>query len=198
MGSKKKPFYRIVAADSRNARDGRFIETLGYYDPMTEPANVNIKEDLIFKWMERGAQPSKNTESILRKAGIVKKWALLKQGVSMEQLEAKYEELTAKETPPMSTEEREKKVQAKAAAKEAEVPSGAEAQVEAEAPAEAEAAPKEEAPAEAPAEAEAAPKEESPAEAPAEADAAPEDEAKTEEPAAQAPAEAEDETKKES
>ena len=147
MGSKKKPFYRIVAADSRNARDGRFIETLGYYDPMTEPASVNIKEDLVFKWMERGAQPSKNTESILRSAGIVKKWSLLKQGVSRDQLDAKYEELKAKETPPISAEERRKKVEAReAAAKEAEAPS--EAPGEAEAKAESEAAPEEEAPAE--------------------------------------------------
>lgn len=137
MGSKKKPFYRIVAADSRNARDGRFIETLGYYDPMTEPANVSIKEDLVFKWMERGAQPSKNTEVILRNAGIVKKWALLKQGVSRDQLDAKYEDLKAAETQPMSREERQQRANAKkAAAEEAAAGAAAEKQPgEAETPA---------------------------------------------------------------
>ena len=121
MGSKKKPFYRIVATDSRNPRDGRFIETLGYYDPMTEPANVNIQEDLIFKWMERGARPTKNTESILRNAGIVKKWALLKQGVSREQLDVKFEELKASETPPMSADERTSKAKAEEATAEVAV-----------------------------------------------------------------------------
>lgn len=115
MGSKKRPFYRIVAADSRNARDGRFIETLGYYNPMTDPADVNIKEDLVFKWMERGAQPSKNTESILRNAGVIKKWSLLKTGVSKDELENKYEELRANETPPLSAAERSQKAEAKKA-----------------------------------------------------------------------------------
>ena len=119
MGSKKRPFYRIVATDSRMPRDGRFIETLGYYDPMRSPAIVNIKEELVFKWMERGAQPSDNTERILRNAGVLKKWSLLKQGVSREDLETKYEELKANETPPMDRAERERKSAAKAEAKAA-------------------------------------------------------------------------------
>ena len=119
MGSKKRPFYRIVATDSRMPRDGRFIETLGYYDPMRSPANVNIKEELVFKWMERGAQPSDKTERILRNAGVLKKWSLLKQGVSREDLEAKYEALKANETPPMDRAEREEKRAAKAEAKAA-------------------------------------------------------------------------------
>jgi small subunit ribosomal protein S16 len=116
MGSKKRPFYRIVATDSRMPRDGRFIETLGYYDPMSNPVNVNIREDLVFKWMERGARPSDNTERILRNSGVLKKWSLLKQGVPRDQIETKYEELKASETPPMDGVEREKKRAAKAAA----------------------------------------------------------------------------------
>jgi small subunit ribosomal protein S16 len=115
MGSKKRPFYRIVATDSRNPRDGRFIETLGYYNPITEPPDINIKEDLVFKWMERGAIPSGNTESLLRRAGTMKKWSLLKSGVSAEELDAKYEELKSKETAPMSPEERQSKLEAKKA-----------------------------------------------------------------------------------
>jgi small subunit ribosomal protein S16 len=117
MGSKKRPFYRIIATDSRNARDGRFIETLGYYNPITDPPDINIKEELIFKWMQRGAIPSVNTESLLRRMGVMKKWALLQQGVPAEQVESKYEELKAKETAPMSAEERGRKREAAAEAK---------------------------------------------------------------------------------
>jgi small subunit ribosomal protein S16 len=120
MGSKRRPFYRIIATDSRNPRDGRFIETLGYYDPMKDPADVKVKEDLLFEWMRRGAQPTDNTERILRNIGVMKKWSLLKQGVSAEELEAKYEELKSTETPPMAPAEREKKAAAKKAAAEAE------------------------------------------------------------------------------
>lgn len=113
MGSKKRPFYRIIATDSRSPRDGRFIETLGYYNPMTQPADVNIKEDLVLKWLHNGAVVTGNTESLLRDAGIMKKFALMKQGVPEDQLDAKIEELNAKETPPMSVEERQMKAAAK-------------------------------------------------------------------------------------
>ena len=58
MGAKKRPFYRIVAADSRSPRDGRFIELLGTYNPCTNPAQVNLKEEEILKWLNNGAQPS--------------------------------------------------------------------------------------------------------------------------------------------
>ena len=120
MGSKKRPFYRIITTDSRNPRDGRFIETLGYYNPMTDPADIKIKEDLVYKWMERGAQPTETTEQLLRMTGVMKKWSLLKQGVSRDELEAKFEELKLKETPPVSAEEKEEKANAKKEAAEAE------------------------------------------------------------------------------
>lgn len=58
MGSKRKPFYRIVVADSRMPRDGRFIEEVGYYNPLTNPDEVKLEEDKIFEWLEKGAQPS--------------------------------------------------------------------------------------------------------------------------------------------
>jgi len=139
MGSKKRPFYRIVATDSRNARDGRFIETLGYYNPISDPPDISIKEDLVFKWMERGAIPSENTESLLRRMGVMKKWALLQKGVPTDQLDAKVDELRSKETSPMSAEERARKEEAAAAAKlKAEEKEAAE-KAEAEAPAAAEA-----------------------------------------------------------
>ena len=163
MGSKKKPFYRIIATDSRMPRDGRFIETLGYYNPMTEPADIKIKEDLVFKWMQRGAVPTTSTEQILRSTGVMKKWSLLKRGVSPEELDAKYEELKAGETQPMDPAARAEKKAAKKAAVEAEAASETEAPVakapaaepEAEKPAEAEAEKPAEAEAEKPAEAEA-------------------------------------------
>ncbi len=150
MGSKKRPFYRIVAADSRSPRDGRFIETLGTYNPMTKDAELTVKEELVFKWLGHGAIPSENARGLLRRAGTLKKWSLVKQGVSLEDLDAKVEELKAKETKGKSPEERaaekeaaKKKVEAEAAAKakaEAEAAAAAEAEAKAAEAAEAEAA----------------------------------------------------------
>ncbi len=91
MGSKKKPFYRIVATDSRMPRDGRFIETLGYYNPMTEPPDIQVHEDVVFKWFERGATPSENVASLLRRVGCLQKWDLMQAGVAGEELNLKVE-----------------------------------------------------------------------------------------------------------
>ncbi|MDF9866458.1 small subunit ribosomal protein S16 [Bacilli bacterium PM5-3] len=73
MGAKQKPFYRIVAADSRSPRDGRIIETVGTYDPNTTPATVNVNEEVAFKWLENGAQPTDTVRSILSSVGLMKK-----------------------------------------------------------------------------------------------------------------------------
>lgn len=80
MGAKKAPFYRVVAADARSPRDGRFIEELGYYNPKTEPATVSLKEEEIMKWLNNGAQPTDTVRSLLSKAGIMTKFAEQKQG----------------------------------------------------------------------------------------------------------------------
>lgn len=72
MGAKKNPFYRIVVADSRSPRDGRFIEAIGYYDPTTVPANVKINEESALKWLSEGAIPSDTVRNLLSKAGIMK------------------------------------------------------------------------------------------------------------------------------
>ena len=72
MGAKKAPFYRIVVADSRYPRDGRFIEEVGYYNPMTDPATVKIEEEKVQKWLASGAQPTETVKSILTKSGIIK------------------------------------------------------------------------------------------------------------------------------
>jgi len=74
MGRKKAPFYRIVAADSRSPRDGRFIETVGYYDPMKKPAVLEVDVEKALKWLINGAQPSDTARSLLRKAGVMKKF----------------------------------------------------------------------------------------------------------------------------
>ena len=80
MGAKKAPFYRIVAADSRAPRDGRFIELLGTYDPRTNPAKVTIKEEEVLKWLNNGTQPSDTVKNLLSKEGIIKKFADSKSG----------------------------------------------------------------------------------------------------------------------
>ena len=70
MGAKKRPSYRIVAADSRSPRDGAFIETVGFYDPITDPATINVNLDRARHWIEYGAQPTDTVRSILRRAGV--------------------------------------------------------------------------------------------------------------------------------
>ena len=74
LGAKKSPFYRIVVADSRFPRDGRFIEIVGHYDSTTEPAVVKIEEDKAIDWLQKGAQPTDTVRNLLSKAGILKKW----------------------------------------------------------------------------------------------------------------------------
>ena len=73
LGTKSKPFWRIVVADSRMPRDGRFVEEIGYYDPKSNPAKYNVKEDRAKYWLSVGAQPSEVVASILKRNGISKK-----------------------------------------------------------------------------------------------------------------------------
>ena len=71
MGAKKTPFYRIVVADSRYPRDGRFIEEIGTYNPLTEPASINVNADRAQEWIKNGAQPTDTVRGILKKAGVL-------------------------------------------------------------------------------------------------------------------------------
>lgn len=71
MGAKKKPFYRIVVADSRAARDGKFIEILGTYDPLKDPAEVKINEEKAKKWISDGAKPTDTVRALLKKQNII-------------------------------------------------------------------------------------------------------------------------------
>lgn len=79
MGAKKRPFYRVVVADSRSPRDGRFIETLGHYDSTTEPAVIKIDEEKAIEWLQKGAQPTDTVKNLFSKTGILKKWDEVKR-----------------------------------------------------------------------------------------------------------------------
>ena len=70
MGAKKNPFYRIVVADSRSPRDGRFIEEIGYYDPLKDPAVIKVDEAKAAEWLSKGAQMTETAKALLKKAGV--------------------------------------------------------------------------------------------------------------------------------
>ena len=71
MGMKKMPFYRVVVADERSPRDGRFIEEIGYYNPMTEPATIKIDAEKAQTWLKNGAQPTDTARTLLKKSGVI-------------------------------------------------------------------------------------------------------------------------------
>lgn len=73
MGAKKAPFYRVVVADSRSPRDGRFIEEVGFYDPMKEPVEIKLDAEKIQKWIGNGAQPTDTVRALLIKSGVISK-----------------------------------------------------------------------------------------------------------------------------
>lgn len=73
LGDKKTPFYRVIVADSRSPRDGKFIDIIGTYNPLTEPAEIKIDADKAQKWIASGAQPTETAKSLLVKSGIIKK-----------------------------------------------------------------------------------------------------------------------------
>ncbi|MGI6686672.1 MAG: 30S ribosomal protein S16 [Bacillota bacterium] len=75
MGAKKAPFYRVVVADSRSPRDGRFIEEIGFYNPTKQPEEYQINEEKALKWLSEGAAPSDTVKALFRKAGLLKKFA---------------------------------------------------------------------------------------------------------------------------
>ncbi len=71
MGAHKKPFYRVVVADARNSRDGRFIEEIGLYNPLADPAEIKIDGEKAKKWLDNGAQPTDTVKALLKKSGII-------------------------------------------------------------------------------------------------------------------------------
>jgi len=90
-GAKKKPSYRVVVADSRTPRDGRFIEIVGHYNPRTEPATVKIHEDRVLHWLSVGAQPTDTVKKLLHNLGTLDRFARLKEGADLEALLAEAE-----------------------------------------------------------------------------------------------------------
>lgn len=86
VGAKKQPSYRIVAADRESPRDGRFLEILGFYNPRTTPTTIQLKEDRIYDWLSKGAQPSDSVLSVLRQAGAWERYQRFKAGESLETL----------------------------------------------------------------------------------------------------------------
>lgn len=99
VGSKKQPSYRIVVADVRSPRDGRNIEVIGFYNPRTEPATMQVQEDRALHWLSVGAQPSDTVKYILTELGTIDRLARLHKGEALEALVAEAEAELAKRTP---------------------------------------------------------------------------------------------------
>lgn len=95
MGKKHIPLYKIVAADARSPRDGRFIESVGHYNPHTEPMLITFKEDRVLYWLNNGAKPTETVKSLLRKEGVMMKFRLSKSKVSAEKIEEKMNQFAA-------------------------------------------------------------------------------------------------------
>ena len=89
MGRKKRPFYRLIVTDSRNRRDGAYLENLGHYDPFVDPFEINLHQDEILDWLRKGATMSDTAKSLIKREGILYRWELERQGVEGAELEAK-------------------------------------------------------------------------------------------------------------
>ena len=119
LGSMKRPFYRLVVIDSRDRRDGRYIENLGTYNPIPKTAEVSLREDRILHWLGQGAQISNTAASLMREAGVLEKFHLLRGGVAPADLAERLAEHQAKlpRSAGGKLNRAEKKAQKKAASK---------------------------------------------------------------------------------
>ena len=97
LGRKKRPFYRVVAIDSRFKRDGREIERLGWYDPIQDNNSCNLNEERVLHWLNEGAKPSETVQGLFRRNGLSYKWHLSKQGLKDEDIEKLLEEWKERE-----------------------------------------------------------------------------------------------------
>jgi len=86
VGLRNQPSYRIVAADKEKPRDGRFLEILGFYNPRTEPSTIEVKEDRVYHWLSKGAQPSESVEKLFNQVGLLDRFNRLKAGESEDTL----------------------------------------------------------------------------------------------------------------
>jgi small subunit ribosomal protein S16 len=103
VGGKKQPSYRIVAADIEHPRDGRFLEILGFYNPRTQPATIELVEDRIFDWISKGAQPSESVARLFQTAGLTGRLERFKAGESLETLLAEAKAAQEARTPSPKT-----------------------------------------------------------------------------------------------
>jgi len=117
MGNTNRPFYRLVAIDTRSRRDGRAIQELGWYDPLRKPAAVEFKEEPILAWLQRGAEPSPTVRELLREKGMLLKHELMQKGASAAEATASVVAALEKKPAPKAKRQRpSKKAQAKAGA----------------------------------------------------------------------------------
>jgi len=133
VGSKKQPSFRVVVADSRAPRDGRFIEEIGFYNPRTEPETLRIDEERALHWLKVGAQPTDSAARLLRTWGTMDRFERLKQGESLEDLLAEAEgakEEEAEEAPPAEEPEEKSEEEAPEAEEEIEEPKAEEPEAE--------------------------------------------------------------------
>ena len=117
MGKKKQPIYKIVAADSRSPRDGKFIEAVGLYNPLTKPHTVDLKDERINYWLDNGAQPTNTVKSLLNQNGITLKRDLVKRRFSEERVETELKDWQNKKEAAQQSKVKKKKLSAKQKAK---------------------------------------------------------------------------------
>ena len=99
VGLKGQPSYRIVAADKENARDGRFLEILGFYNPRTNPSTITLKEDRVYHWMKNGAQPTEAVAQVFKTIGVMERFDRFKKGEAADVLAQEGLEAATKLTP---------------------------------------------------------------------------------------------------
>jgi small subunit ribosomal protein S16 len=133
MGRKKRPFYRMVVLDSRKRRDGAYLANLGFYNPFSDPHEVQLHDDEIIAWLQKGAMVSDTARSLLRSEGVLYKFSLLRQGMDAASVESKMSEWHASAEAKKAQREQAAaaKVAAKKAAEEAEAKAAEEAEAKA-------------------------------------------------------------------
>ena len=102
-GLRGQPSYRIVAADKESARDGRFLEILGFYNPRTDPATLSLKEDRVYHWMSNGALPTESVEQVFKSAGLLERFERFKKGEPVDTLMKEAAEAAVKRAAPAKT-----------------------------------------------------------------------------------------------
>jgi len=120
IGQKKQPIYKIVAADSRSPRDGRFIEVIGTYNPMIDPALITVNEEKAMRWLTKGAEPTETVRSLLKRKGVWIKWDLMRRGKPAEFIASEMEKWNLQQAAKVEREA-EKKARRAARKKEAVV-----------------------------------------------------------------------------